>query len=902
MKKIFVVVLSLLVSNISFSQWMSISPLPSGVSMNSMQFIDNNTGWVLCTEGLILKTTNRGEDWISLNTGSTSYLRSVSFIDSQTGWVVGNDNTLLKTTDGGNNWTQLNTGQPANSALGYVKFFNENVGYIVGGYSTGERGMNFTTIDNGKSWITNTNEDKSWFDTVYYNKKNELVAEIFDFTTNKILELKSEDNGNIWVTKDNGRGTWLREITYKTNGAVTGLSVDFRSVTFFCLKTTDGGETWIQKPALSTNTISFTDEITGFDDTNGKLYKTTDSGKNWNLIYEDCCSSPQVIFFLDNQHGWMGGEDLYYPFRRTTDGGNTWLFKSSSSDGNVKDIFFLSANEGWVAAAERQYPNFSMYGKTTDGGATFENYFVPEFTAINSFYFTGSNSGWAIGENSKLMRTNSNGDFKIFSFFGEQTNIKSIHFIDSQNGWCVDSDEDNSWGSFGNIWKTSDGGKNWELLKTFEWGDLVNDIFFIDENNGWFAGWDGVIANTADGGYMWTWQWYSGDDVFYDIHFTDTQNGWVVGGDGLILFTTDGGNNWNYQTTGTAQRLNSVHFIDNQIGWIAGNEGTIFKTTDGGTNWFSQINVSNQLKSIFSVNQNIVYAVGSNGVILKTTNSGIDWFAQINETTNTLNQVIFSDVNNGWTVGNSGTILYTSNGGIDWSPENSGTTENLLSLSFVDGNIGWAAGNHSTLLKYTATVPVELISFTSEIDNNKVTLNWETASETNNLGFEVERKTDGEWITIGFVEGHSTSTQAQSYLFIDNLNELSSGLISYRLKQVDFDGSFEYSNIIEVNFNSVPDEFVLSQNYPNPFNPTTKIEYRIPLNPPLLKGESEAGGFITLKVYDILGNEVANLVNEQKPAGNYEVEFDANEFASGTYFYKLETDNFTSIKKMILLK
>ena len=165
------------------------------------------------------------------------------------------------------------------------------------------------------------------------------------------------------------------------------------------------------------------------------------------------------------------------------------------------------------------------------------------------------------------------------------------------------------------------------------------------------------------------------------------------------------------------------------------------------------------------------------------------------------------------------------------------------------------------------------------------------------------------WEKVGFVPGFGTTTEIHHYSFIDE--SLQPGNYQYRLKQIDFDGSFEYSNIIEVTVDG-PTEFCLEQNYPNPFNPTTKIKYQIPLSPPLLKGESEAGGFVTLKVYDVLGNEIATLVNEQKPAGTYEVEFNASElpsgisargrYTSGIYFYQLKVGPFIETKKMILLK
>ena len=445
---------------------------------------------------------------------------------------------------------------------------------------------------------------------------------------------------------------------------------------------------------------------------------------------------------------------------------------------------------------------------------------------------------------------------------------------------------------YGNIWKTSDSGKSWELLRTFDWGDLINKIHFMDENNGYIVGYDGTIAHTNDGGYSLDWQWYSIDDILFDFHFVDSENGWTVGDNGLILHTTDGGNNWDTQSAGTTERFYSVHFFNDLIGWIVGKEGSIFKTTNGGINWVQQINTAVPLKSIFSVDLNIVYAAGYSGVILKTTDGGDSWENNTSGTLNNLNKIEFVNLNSGWIVGDSGTILFTSDSGNTWISENSGTTENLHSISFVNGSTGWVAGNHSTLLKYEkSTVPVELISFDSKVDGNSITLNWETATETNNSGFIVERKTLKEWESLGFIEGNGTTAEKHSYSFIDDLVNIDANKIYYRLKQTDFDGSFEYSNIVEVSYNSIPSHFALQQNFPNPFNPTTRIKYQV--------SKLE---FVLLKVYDILGNEVAALVNEQKPAGDYEVEFDAEGFASGVYYYRLEAGSFSEVKKMILMK
>ncbi len=151
---------------------------------------------------------------------------------------------------------------------------------------------------------------------------------------------------------------------------------------------------------------------------------------------------------------------------------------------------------------------------------------------------------------------------------------------------------------------------------------------------------------------------------------------------------------------------------------------------------------------------------------------------------------------------------------------------------------------------------------------------------------------------IGFVTGHGTTTEPQFYSFTDE--SVPSGEYQYRLKQIDFDGSFEYSEIVEVEIEA-PTEFSLEQNYPNPFNPITKIKYTIS-SVTLRQAQSDI--LVTLKVYDVLGNEVATLVNEEKPAGEYEVEFsDKSEgLPSGIYFYQLAAGNFLQTKKMILMK
>ncbi len=190
---------------------------------------------------------------------------------------------------------------------------------------------------------------------------------------------------------------------------------------------------------------------------------------------------------------------------------------------------------------------------------------------------------------------------------------------------------------------------------------------------------------------------------------------------------------------------------------------------------------------------------------------------------------------------------------------------------------------------WSDVVPVEFTSFTASANTNSVTLNWRTATETNNKGFEIQRKTaNSDWTKISFVNGNGTSTQPHEYSYTDQ--NLGANNYSYRLKQTDFDGTFAYSNIVDASI-SAPAKFELSQNYPNPFNPTTKINFAVPSN-----------GNVKLTVYNVLGQEITTLVNQFMKAGNHTADFNASNLNSGLYFYKLESNGLTQVKKMMLLK
>lgn len=194
---------------------------------------------------------------------------------------------------------------------------------------------------------------------------------------------------------------------------------------------------------------------------------------------------------------------------------------------------------------------------------------------------------------------------------------------------------------------------------------------------------------------------------------------------------------------------------------------------------------------------------------------------------------------------------------------------------------------------FIAVVPVELTSFTAVADGNNAVLNWSTATETNNQGFEIERAYNGTVQTVGFIQGRGTTSEPTNYSFIDA--NLEPGTYSYRLKQIDYDGTFEHHLAVNVEI-VAPVEFALEQNYPNPFNPSTKISYSL-----------AADSRVNLTVFNLLGEEVATLVNSEVAAGNHDVNFNAANLNSGVYFYKIDavgTDGseFSEVRKMMLTK
>jgi photosystem II stability/assembly factor-like uncharacterized protein len=443
----------------------------------------------------------------------------------------------------------------------------------------------------------------------------------------------------------------------------------------------------------------------------------------------------------------------------------------------------------------------------------------------------------------------------------------------------------------GIILKTTDAGMTWNQISS---GTIpgLEAVYFTSENVGYAAGWQDYFIKTTDGGITWNQInidpgiWY-----FRDIEFTDANNGITSTADGTVYVTADAGNSWTL-ASGLNQDIQDLCYADASTLYAVGGDEKISKSTDGGFSW-SEIysgTFTGLLLGVYFTDANYGMVGGEDGKVLKTTDGGQTWITENAGGFALLHGVYIFNQDSAYVVGTPEQVYKTIDGGNTW-------TEDIVSnynvafykVKFTSNNMGVICGSQGTILIKRDYVPVELTNFSALVNGASVSLKWQTASEINNKGFNIERKSDKSgWQEIGFVTGNGTSTRQHLYSFNDE--RLSEGTYNYRLKQIDFDGSFKYSNVVTAEI-STPENFRLEQNYPNPFNPSTIVSYYVPVQ-----------SFVTLKVYNIAGEEVASLINGLQTKGHHTIIFDGKDFASGVYLVKMSAGNFSSIIKAVLLK
>lgn len=412
----------------------------------------------------------------------------------------------------------------------------------------------------------------------------------------------------------------------------------------------------------------------------------------------------------------------------------------------------------------------------------------------------------------------------------------------------------------------------------------------------------GIQAQTGNNcSYTWTNQTSGTLNLFYSVKALSGQLCWAGGANGTVLKTSDGGNTWMNANPNAGVITGDVLFIealDENNAWVTttppSSNTFIFRTTNGGTNWIQvYTNNGGNINGIKMVSASNGFAFGSpvSGTwnILVTSNGGANWSAF---PTTPSAQIIEHGFKNGlyvkmpyiWFGSFPGTIYRSTNGGANWTSHTvNGINGYIFAMHFNNDTLGLASG--ITMAKSTnsgTTYFPQAPPGTGNINgiDGKDSQFW-IVRQT-----QVYRSTDegSNWTSV-----YSNSNTLVDVDFPDNISGCLTGwAVGYGGTIVKMTGTVTGK---ENNISTLPDNYKLFQNFPNPFNPSTIINYQLPIN-----------NFVRLAVYDIAGREVAVLVNEVKNAGSYMVEFNASGLTSGVYFYRLETSEYSEVRKMILMK
>ncbi len=556
--------------------------------------------------------------------------------------------------------------------------------------------------------------------------------------------------------------------------------------------------------------------------------------------------------------------------------GNNMKFKNKLT-GILISILIL------ISAVNVSFADWTQFGTLVNLGS------FPSISAVSDqiFFIGGGPAGTPV-----IYKTTDNGvSYISVPTTGITNEIYCICAVDVNTIYIGTSPQA---GGNARVYKTINGGTSWtQILSTGGTAGFINGIVF-SKTNPLFGiaqsdpptgvGQAFWLAKTTNGGLTWTVTnppRINGNASGQNSVFCIDENfyGFGLNLSPQIYFTSNGGTTWTRKTLTGAQGptgfVTSIAFSNNKLNGVAAGYGTstsVARTTDGGNTWFAQpiplTNGSNtnygELKWVPGFNTVYLVSSGTTSQSCKSEDNGATWTS------------------------------------IPFVGSSSGITHMDLTYAAANSQVATIASN-GTLFRLTdSPMPVELASFTFGVKGRDVNLRWVTTMEENNYGFEIYRIQSGlneldpgNWINVGFVKGNGNTTNTSEYNFSDK--KLNSGKFNYKLKQIDYNGNYEYYALTGTVEISNAKQNNLHQNYPNPFNPVTNIDYEI-----------SQDSKVMIKVYDLTGKEVATLVNNQMKAGFYTVQFNASNLASGNYFYKLTTNSNGNqsviIKRMVVIK
>ncbi len=905
---------------------------------NAIEYVKNN---------FATKSQNNTQGistWTNLGPGNIGgRIRSIIIRPSNVNHILigGVSGGVWKTTDGGSSWTAKNDdGDPISISC------MANSGDVV--YAgTGEGWGNVDAVYGGGIWKS-TDFGETW--TLLSSTTG---ANVWNFRN--VLQLRYDAQGNLYAVtkgynKKGGVGDYqLTGGLYKTTdggGTWSKISSSTFSTNYF-----NGCDAM----PITSSTILFAVRENG--STLGGIYRTTDGGTNWSLVSSGLPTSgySRIAFAQDPNTSTT----IYAVFQSTNTGapdyGLKGIYKSTDSGDNWTVLTtpgtltstggksYLSS-QGWydnVIAVDPHNSNNIYIGgvddmKSTDGGSSWS-----QITYWHTFYGTpyvhadhhaivfdpntanivydGNDGGIYKSTDGGASWTDLNNGLEITQYYGGAVPASTSEYM----GGTQDNGHH----------KYSGSGTNWTEVQGGDGGYAA-----IDQTNSSIAYEEYVylqIDKTTDGGTNWsdattglTDAGSSSACLFIAPFSMNPENSSILlAGSDNVWLTTNSAGSWvaSSSTLSTGKNVSAVTVVNSvspYLGFAGTTDGKVFKCTSmtGSSDVWSDITPTGnngawvRRIAVDLNNKNAIYVCYSgynnDGVsptrhVYYSSDQGTNWTDISGNLPDAPVHSLVVDPGSSQTlyVGTEVGVFETTNTGGTWTRKGTGMPDYVpvdeLVLQTVTNKL--FAFTHGRSVFYTTEpLPVEITSFIARLNGNKVVLNWQTATEINNYGFEIERASSlttprqDKWEKIGFVQGHGNSNSTKEYSFIDE--EPIVGTISYRLKQIDTDGSFEYSDVVEVTINA-PLKFELSQNYPNPFskgsggNPTTTIKFTLPTN-----------GVVKLNVYNTLGEKVAELVNREMESGYHKIKFNASGLTSGVYFYSLETPKYNEVKKMMLIK
>ena len=630
----------------------------------------------------------------------------------------------------------------------------------------------------------------------------------------------------------------------------------------------------------------------------GNIYTSTDGGKNYTSVPISEDELLNDVLFTATGRGIAVGEHDVKDSTKT----NIYL-KDPVTDPNDPE-----SSDQWHPLS-KNHSNSSrsvaLYSRKWKSDASVDRNIAPHLhkTLQNDPIFI---LGYEPATNSDIVARSTDNGSSWDSVFAVQTAYMKALSVGSDTKAIIG-------GYDGTIYYTKDGGDTWEKGNNNN-HEYIHSITHISADSAYAFGNNGIILLTTDSGQNWTQ--ISGDisTSFYGVYFLSPSVGYAAGVSGpdfsmlKVYKTIDAGDNWNAiyvdSTFATSFAfVNSIFFLDDLTGFIAGSK--FIKTTDGGVTW-NQINTGISPTSIFQdvyfVNNNLGYVVyrdplaGDGGI--KTTDGGTMWTPlNINTDKHDKGYIYFADENLGFISGGS-TLYRTTDGGDNWDTLAVGTNNEDLNskVTFVNSTTGFF-GKKGMVFKTTdkgdtwadATIDNHSIPQQIQFLNNSIGY---LICTTDTFGIPLHvlfKTTDGGNSWSDLTDGLPGSTSFEAMYFTDENTGYLVGPHGKIIKTAS--GGEAVTSVREIDNTSVPSGFELYQNYPNPFNPSTIISWHTSVN-----------GRQTIKIFNILGREVASLIDEYKPAGTYEVEFNASGLASGVYFYRFQEGNFVTTKKLLLLK